>query len=75
MNTNFIVIGWTRLGIKAEFAAPEADVLTTRPSELAPFPDWGSLQLQEKQEFIENAKIKNRGKYKLGVTRLPSSIQ
>ena len=34
MNTNFEVIGLTRLGIKPESTAPEADALTTRPSEM-----------------------------------------
>ena len=34
MNTNFKVIGLTRLEIKPESTAPEADALTTRPSEL-----------------------------------------
>ena len=34
MNTNFKVIGSTRLGIKPKSTAPEADALTTRPSEL-----------------------------------------
>ena len=35
MNTSFKVIGLARLGIKPESTAPEADALTTRPSELA----------------------------------------
>ena len=35
VNTNFKVIGLTRLGIKAKSTALEADVLTTRPSELS----------------------------------------
>ena len=34
VNTNFKVIGLTRLGIKPESAAPEANALTTRPFEL-----------------------------------------
>ena len=34
MNTNFKVIGLTRLGIKAESTAPEADANTVRPYEL-----------------------------------------
>ena len=34
MNTNFRVIGLTRLEKKTESIAPEADALTTRPSEL-----------------------------------------
>ena len=34
MDTNFKVIGLTRLGIKPKSTAPEADALTTRPSEL-----------------------------------------
>ena len=34
MNTNFKVIGLTRIGIKSESTAPEADALITRPSEL-----------------------------------------
>ena len=33
MNTKFKVIGLTRLGIKPEFTAPEANARTTRPSE------------------------------------------
>ena len=37
MNTNFQVIGLTRLGIKPNYTAPEADALTTRPSELLNF--------------------------------------
>ena len=35
MNINFKVIGLTRLGIKPQSTAQEADALTTRPSELA----------------------------------------
>ena len=34
MNTNCTVIGLIRLGIKLEFTDPEADALTTKPSEL-----------------------------------------
>ena len=34
MNTNFKVIGLTRLGIKPKSTDPEADALTTPPSEL-----------------------------------------
>ena len=34
MNANFKVIGLTRLGIKPKSTAPEANALTTRPSEL-----------------------------------------
>ena len=34
MNTNFKVIGLARLGIKPKSTDPEADALTTRPSEL-----------------------------------------
>ena len=34
MNTNFKVIGLTRLGIKPKATAPEADTLITRPSAL-----------------------------------------
>ena len=34
VNTNFKVIGQTRLGIKPESTALEADDLTTRPSDL-----------------------------------------
>ena len=34
MNTNFKVIGLTRLGIKSKSTDSEADVLTSRPSEL-----------------------------------------
>ena len=34
MNTNFKVIGLTRLGIKPESTAPEAEALITRPSKL-----------------------------------------
>ena len=33
MNTNFKVVGLTRLGIKTQSIAPKADTLTTRPSE------------------------------------------
>ena len=33
MNTNFKIIGLTRLGIKPKSTAPEADPLTTPPSE------------------------------------------
>ena len=35
MKINFKVIGLTRLGIKPESTAPEADAVTTRSSELA----------------------------------------
>ena len=34
MNTNFEVIGLTRLGIKSKSTPLEADAFTTRPSEL-----------------------------------------
>ena len=34
LNTNFKVIGLTRLGIKPESTAPEVDALSTRSSEL-----------------------------------------
>ena len=34
MNAKFNVIGLTRLGIKPEATAPEADALTTLPSDL-----------------------------------------
>ena len=34
MNTNFKVIGLTRLGIKSKSTASEADALFTRPSDL-----------------------------------------
>ena len=34
MNSNFKVIGLTRLAIKSELTAPEADTLVTRPFEL-----------------------------------------
>ena len=34
MDTNFYVNDLTRLGIKPKSTAPEADALTTRPSEL-----------------------------------------
>ena len=34
MNTDFEVIGLTRLGIKPESTAPEVDAFTTRPLEL-----------------------------------------
>ena len=34
VNTNFKVIGLTRLGIKPKSTAPKADALTTRPFEL-----------------------------------------
>ena len=34
MNINFKIIGLTRLGIKPKSTAPEADAVTTRPSEL-----------------------------------------
>ena len=36
MSSNFKVIGLTRLGIKPKSTAPEANALTTRPSELLP---------------------------------------
>ena len=35
MDTNFKVIGLTRLGFKPESAAPKADALTNRSSELS----------------------------------------
>ena len=38
VNTNFKVIGLTRLGIKPTSTAPEADALTTWPSELCHIP-------------------------------------
>ena len=34
MNINFKVIGLTRLGVKPESIAPEADALSTQPSGL-----------------------------------------
>ena len=44
VNTNFKVIGLSRLGIKPESTAPEADALTTRSSEQLYSHDLG-LQL------------------------------
>ena len=43
MNTNLKVIGLTRLGIKPESAAQEADALTTRPSKLFFFKNASKL--------------------------------
>ena len=37
VNINFIVVGVTRLGIKPEATAPEADALFTRPYDLLNF--------------------------------------
>ena len=54
MNTNFKVIGSTRLGIKPKSTAPEADALTTRPSELLtcrrckPALRWAYVMAQKK---------------------------
>ena len=39
MNTNFKVIGLTRLEIKPKSTAPKVDALTTQPSELLKFDD------------------------------------
>ena len=35
VNTNFKMVGLTRLGVKLWSADPEADALTSRPSELS----------------------------------------
>ena len=40
MNTNFLVIGLTQLGMKPESTTPEASLLTTRPSELLMMQPW-----------------------------------
>ena len=45
MNTNFKVIGLTRLGIKPESTAQETDALTTRPSEVPPGPPFNGPEL------------------------------
>ena len=50
MNTNFKVIGLTRLGIKPESSAPEADALTTRPFELSALPACA-------ERLVENLRI------------------
>ena len=51
MSINFKVIGLTRLGIKPESTASEADALTTRPSELlklgVPMAFWLSSLVQK----------------------------
>ena len=49
MNTNFKVIGLTRLGIKPKSTAPEADALTTGPYEL--------LMRMIKLSFLTIAKV------------------
>ena len=46
MNTNFKVIGLTRLGIKPMSTAAEADAVTTRPSELFKLPSGGEAFIQ-----------------------------
>ena len=50
MNTNFKVIGLTRLGIKLKSTAPEADARTNRPSELS-ITEMTVLQPQLKNLF------------------------
>ena len=50
MNTNFEVIGLTRLGIEAKSTVPEVDALTTRLSALLPYivlgaVSWSSIVL------------------------------
>ena len=52
MNTNFKVIGLTRLGIKPGSAVLEADALTTRPSELLVFIMSSNDKLFQLQETI-----------------------
>ena len=47
MNTNFKVIDLTRLVIKPESTAPEADARTTRPFEL--FVGFGNTEQSEAQ--------------------------
>ena len=48
MNTNFKVIGLTRLGIKPKSTTPEADALTIRPSELLGF----DMKFSIKKDYI-----------------------
>ena len=55
MNTNFKVIGLTRLGIKPKSTAPETNALTTRPSDLncLNFSFW-RMQICLNLGFIKN---------------------
>ena len=46
VNTNFKVIGLTRLGIKPMSTAAEAYALTTRPSDLFKLPSGGEAFIQ-----------------------------
>ena len=46
MNTNFKVIGLTRLGIIPKSTAPEADALITRPMAQPQWPANGQASLQ-----------------------------
>ena len=52
VNTNFKVIGLTRLRIKPKSTVPEADALTARPSKLLnsirKFPVWSLVQAMVK---------------------------
>ena len=63
MNTNVIVIGLTRLGIKPKFTAPEANALTTRPSELLngiirkAVKLWNNLEKNIKELFFNKFRI------------------
>ena len=54
MNTNFKVFGLTRLDIKPESTAPEADALTTRPSELLCSSSEEDVSFVEKQSKKTN---------------------
>ena len=53
MNTNYKVVGLTRLAIKPESTAQEADALTTRPSELLMF-FVATLKENELQNIKQN---------------------
>ena len=62
VNTNFTVIGLTRLGIKPKSTAPEADALTIRISELVMTESKNSLLLLLKSGA---KRVGNWGRYKL----------
>ena len=83
MNTNFKMIGLTRLGIKPKSTALDANALTTRPSELLTFQfKIGKLtsKTSNKTELLtsklsnKNQELKTLGYYNIKILQLNKKL-
>ena len=66
MNANFKVIGLTRIAVKPESTAHEADVLTTWPSEKLSLMICGRVRVTSSDFFQVKVRVRQKG-------RVPSS--